>query len=144
MPAIATDPVLAEPDGSRACARTSSSLGDRTSCPASSNVAGALDVLDQAAAAFALPEVADLIGRLVSIEERARLRLRQAADPGAVLTAPDDNLSAADAARRLGMSRDWLYRNARRLPFAGRIGRRVVFSARGLERWNQQRLVRPA
>jgi predicted DNA-binding transcriptional regulator AlpA len=51
----------------------------------------------------------------------------------------DANLSAVEAARRLGISKDWLYRNAERLPFAVRIGRRVLFSARGLERWNAQR-----
>ena len=51
----------------------------------------------------------------------------------------DENLSAEEASRRLGMSKDWLYRNASSLPFTVRIGRRVLFSARGLERWNHQR-----
>src|SRR5687768_14957748 len=54
----------------------------------------------------------------------------------------DENLSAEEAARRLGVSKDWLYRQAGSLPFAVRIGRRLVFSARGLERWNQQRMGR--
>lgn len=49
------------------------------------------------------------------------------------------NLSAGEAAGRLGMSRDWLYKNASRLPFSVRIGRRVLFSARGLERWLKAR-----
>src|SRR5437867_1168465 len=52
---------------------------------------------------------------------------------------PDENLQVEEAARRLGVSKDWLYKNARRLPFSVRIGRRLLFSARGLERWNQQR-----
>lgn len=52
---------------------------------------------------------------------------------------PDENLSAPEAARRLGVSPDYLYRNARKLPFTVRIGRRLLFSARGLDRWNRNR-----
>ena len=51
---------------------------------------------------------------------------------------PDVNLSAEEAARRLGVSIDYLYKH-KNLPFRVEIGRRVVFSAAGLERWNQQR-----
>ena len=52
------------------------------------------------------------------------------------------NLSAVEAARRLGLSKDWLYRNAATLPFALRIGRRVVFNAVGLEKWTRVRMGR--
>ncbi len=51
----------------------------------------------------------------------------------------DENLSTKQAARRLGMSADYLYRHADKLPFTVKIGRRVLFSARGLEKWNRQR-----
>jgi excisionase family DNA binding protein len=54
----------------------------------------------------------------------------------------DENLSVEEAARRLGLSKDWIYRNAVKLPFAVRIGRRLLFSADGLERWNRQRMGR--
>lgn len=56
------------------------------------------------------------------------------------------SLSASEAARRLGVSPDYLYKQAkaRRLPFAVRIGRRVVFDARGLDRWRRQRAVKMA
>jgi predicted DNA-binding transcriptional regulator AlpA len=40
------------------------------------------------------------------------------------------------------MSRDWLYRHASELPFAVRIGRRVVFDSLALERWNRRRAER--
>ncbi len=93
-------------------------------------------------------ELAQLLGGLVQREELARLRLRS----GALATAgdgaraadqePDENLDAAEAARRLGISRDWLYKNRDRLPFAVKLGRRVVFSARGLARWNRQQMNR--
>ena len=53
--------------------------------------------------------------------------------------APDVNLSAPDAAHRLGVSVDWLYKHHRKLPFARKIGRRVLFSARGLENWNRRK-----
>jgi hypothetical protein len=37
------------------------------------------------------------------------------------------------------MSRDWLYKNGSRLPFVVRIGRKVLCSEQGLERWNRNR-----
>jgi predicted DNA-binding transcriptional regulator AlpA len=93
------------------------------------------------AASEALPE---LIGDLETAKAAAWARL---ATP-AVARRPqgagvqDCNLGAEEAARRLGMSRDWLYKNASHLPFAVRIGRRVLFSAQGLERWNRSRTTR--
>jgi predicted DNA-binding transcriptional regulator AlpA len=51
-------------------------------------------------------------------------------------TVPDRLLSAEEAAKRLGMSREWVYKNAERLPFALRIGTRTMrFSERGIARW---------
>jgi excisionase family DNA binding protein len=51
----------------------------------------------------------------------------------------DENLTVDEAAQRLGISKDYLYRHD--LPFKVRIGRRVLFSAQGLSRWldEQQR-----
>jgi predicted DNA-binding transcriptional regulator AlpA len=85
-----------------------------------------------------------LVGRLVEAEERARLRLRTAAPhaPENGQGEADENLSAVEAARRLGLSRDYLYRHADKLPFTVRIGRRLLFSARGLETWNTRRMGR--
>jgi excisionase family DNA binding protein len=48
----------------------------------------------------------------------------------------DRLLSAQEAAERLGMSVDWLYRHARGLPFTRRVGTRTIkFDADGLDRW---------
>ena len=45
-------------------------------------------------------------------------------------------LDVREAAGRLGMSADWLYRHAKRLPFTRRVGRRALkFDAEGLARW---------
>jgi predicted DNA-binding transcriptional regulator AlpA len=72
----------------------------------------------------------------------ARLMAERSSDDGRTAAAPDVNLSAEEAARRLGMSVDYLYKH-KKLPFRRQIGRRVVFSSAGLERWNRQRQERP-
>ncbi len=69
----------------------------------------------------------------------ARMLGKETAGGRSAEAVPDENLSIEEAARRLGVSKDYLYRHAKRLPFTRRIGRRVLFSARGLERWNRQR-----
>ena len=47
----------------------------------------------------------------------------------------DRLLDIAEAASRMGISKDWLYRHANTFPFARRIGRKVLFSDAGLVRW---------
>jgi predicted DNA-binding transcriptional regulator AlpA len=86
------------------------------------------------------PELPRLIGDLEAAKAAAWARLTTTPTEGR--TDPPDsdirNLDVAEAARRLGMSRDWLYRHASDLPFAVRIGRRVVFDSLALERWNRR------
>jgi excisionase family DNA binding protein len=49
---------------------------------------------------------------------------------------PDRLLTVKQAAPALGMSEDWLYRNADRLPFTRRTGPRTVrFSEKALKRY---------
>jgi predicted DNA-binding transcriptional regulator AlpA len=86
------------------------------------------------------PELPQLIGDLEAARAAAWARLTA---PGADKRpdAPGQearNLDVAEAAKRLGISRDWLYRHASELPFALRIGRRVVFDSLALERWNRR------
>lgn len=51
----------------------------------------------------------------------------------------DRLLEAAEVATRTGMSLDWIYRNAPRLPFTRRMGSRTLrFSEAGLVRWLAQ------
>jgi excisionase family DNA binding protein len=54
---------------------------------------------------------------------------------------PSHALDVEAVAARTGMSKDWLYREARagHLPFARHIGRRVVFDEAGLVRWLERR-----
>ena len=59
------------------------------------------------------------------------------ADP---MAGGDRLLTVADAASKLGVSRDWLYRQGPKLPFTVRLGpRRLRFSLRGIERYIRQR-----
>jgi len=48
---------------------------------------------------------------------------------------PDELLNAAESARRLGVSQDYLYRHHRTFAFARRVGRRLLFSASGIEKY---------
>ncbi len=48
-------------------------------------------------------------------------------------------LTPTEAAKRLSVSRRWLYRNKHKLPFARRLSRKVLrFDEAGLERWLRQ------
>jgi excisionase family DNA binding protein len=49
--------------------------------------------------------------------------------------AGDSLLTVAQAAPRLGVSPDWLYRRAGRLPFTRRLGRQLRFSSAGLDEY---------
>ena len=86
------------------------------------------------------PELPQLIGDLEAARAAAwaRLTAPAAAKPSEAPGQEARNLDVAEAAKRLGMSRDWLYRHASKLPFAVRIGRRVVFDSVALERWNRR------
>ena len=66
------------------------------------------------------------------------------APPAAVLPVapvPSRALAIADVLTQTGMSRSWLYREARagHLPFARKMGTRVTFDAAGLARWLARR-----
>jgi len=75
--------------------------------------------------------MADPNGLLVS---KSRLAASAANGQGQKAEEPDQLLTAEQAAKRLSTSEDFLYR-AKDLPFRVRLGRRVRFSARGIERY---------
>jgi len=82
-------------------------------------------------------DLPSLIGQLEAAKAAAWARLALAQWTAAQRIEPrDDNLTVSEAAKRLGVSAQWLYGNAGKLPFMRRIGRRVLCSARGLEQWN--------
>jgi excisionase family DNA binding protein len=68
-------------------------------------------------------------------------RLLEASAPGTDGTAAraEELLDVKTAAQRLGVSVDWVYRQAARLPFTVRLGRSLRFSSEGLDRYVRQR-----
>jgi excisionase family DNA binding protein len=57
-------------------------------------------------------------------------------------TQDDTLLTVEEAAQRLGVSKDWLYRRSRKLPFVVRLSRHVRYSAEGIERFIRSRVGR--
>jgi predicted DNA-binding transcriptional regulator AlpA len=94
-----------------------------------------LEALDEVAAED-LPAVALY---LAALQNRIAARSLAAADtrPMAVSrNGPEALLDVREAAARLNVSTDWLYRRAKRLPFSRRVGPRAVrFDPAGLARW---------
>lgn len=77
-------------------------------------------------------ELPRLLGELEEIRCTAMARL------SAQLCLPkaesDELLGVEEASRRLGVSKDFLYRQGRHFPFVRRMGRKLLFSKLGIER----------
>lgn len=86
--------------------------------------------------------VSALLGRLAAAQSALAARaLTLALAPAEPPAADADRLlTAEEAAERLAVSRDWLYRRASRLPFTVRLdGGALRFSAHGIARYLRQR-----
>lgn len=81
-------------------------------------------------------ELPDLIGQLESIKATAWQRLSA---PAQAPREHDELLPVEVAAERLGISKDYLYRHSREYPFTRRQGRKLLFSASGIERYIKQK-----
>ena len=84
-----------------------------------------------------LVDVASMQSRLAAVSNAISARLLADAEAGSgAQQGGSCLLDVQEAAERLGMSTDWLYRHARQLPFTRRVGRRAVkFDPEGLARW---------
>ena len=84
-------------------------------------------------------ELPALIATLAAAQAHAAARLAATATvrrPPSPEAPADRLLDAREAATRLGMSEDWLYRHKDELPFTRRLGRRTIrFSEAGIARW---------
>lgn len=80
-------------------------------------------------------ELPNFIGELEAIKAVAWARL---ASPGAMQQEHDELLDVDRAAERLGVSKDYLYRHHRQFPFARRQGRKLLFSALGIDKHIRQ------
>jgi len=99
------------------------------------------DVVPKGTPAWSLP-APDAVDALrpdqlpVVVAHLAALELRIAARLADELSTSEDLVTAAEAARLLGMSLDWVYRNAKDLPFTRRVGPRTLkFSNAGIRRY---------
>lgn len=125
-------------DGLRACVPIVG-VGDPVLAPLEKiEVDAALATLDRAIAESPADAIPRLVTALAARTTAASSRLLSEPTHDRDST-PDRNLSIREAAGQLGVSVSWLYRNHKALPFSLRLGQRVLFSAKGLERWNQQR-----
>jgi len=82
--------------------------------------------------------IAQLRGELARLDTLLLSRLFQDGDDhdGAE---GDKLLNTAEAASRLGVSEDYLYRHHKTLAFTRRVGRKLLFSAKGIEKYISQR-----
>ena len=70
----------------------------------------------------------------------ARLIKRPSEETSTASTATDKLLTISEASQKLGISKDYLYRNAIKLPFVVKLGRRNLrFSEQGMDRWIRNR-----
>jgi excisionase family DNA binding protein len=84
-----------------------------------------------AAKEIPVDELPRLLGQIEEIRVTALARLTGPASA----SQPDELLDVHEAAHRLRLSKDYLYRHHARLPFTRRIGKRLLFSRTGIEKY---------
>lgn len=77
-------------------------------------------------------ELPELLGELEQVKATAMQRLCTPA-PVSQAQPADELLDVEEASHKLGVGKDFLYRNHARYPFTRRMGRSLRFSARGIE-----------
>ena len=80
-------------------------------------------------------ELPRFLGEIEEIRCTAMARLVTPAP--AQCSEADRLLSVYEASLRLGVAKDYLYRHGGNMPFTRRIGRRLLFSSLGIERYIQ-------
>jgi excisionase family DNA binding protein len=79
-----------------------------------------------------------LLSQLSALQGAMAARLISA-DRDEPMSVEDTLLTVDQAAERLGVSTDWLFRRSRTLPFVVRLGRHLRFSNRGIDRYLRTR-----
>jgi hypothetical protein len=79
-------------------------------------------------------ELPKLLGEIEEVRCTAMARLTAPVQPSGA----DELLSVTEASRRLGVSKDYLYRHGSDFPFTRRIGRKLLFSSIGIDRQIKQ------
>lgn len=91
--------------------------------------------LAKAARELPADELPDFIGELEAAKAIAWARLMA---PAAAEQTHDELVPVEVAAERLGVSRDYVYRHSEEYPFTRRQGRKLLFSAQGIEKHIRQ------
>ncbi len=76
-------------------------------------------------------QVPELLGELEVVRATAMMRLTAPA----VVPQCGELLNVQEAAKRLGMSTDYLYRHANKFPFTRREGSRLLFHSVGVDQY---------
>jgi excisionase family DNA binding protein len=79
-----------------------------------------------------------LLSQLSALQGAMAARLISA-DRDETVSSEDTLLTVDQAAERLGVSTDWLFRRSRTLPFVVRLGRHLRFSNHGIDRYLRSR-----
>jgi len=79
-----------------------------------------------------------LLSQLSALQGAMAARLISA-DRDEPVSSEDTLLTVDQAAERLGVSTDWLFRRSRTLPLVVRLGRHLRFSNRGIDRYLRNR-----
>ena len=95
-----------------------------------------LQLAAEAARNLPAEELPDFLGELESIRAVAWARLTAPTAPAQ--QNHDELLGVAEAASRLGVSEDYLYRHSQEYPFTRRQGRKLLFSAQGVQKHIRQ------
>ncbi len=85
-------------------------------------------------------QIPALLTQLSAVQASMAARLVTVSSEDRASNSEDTLLDIADAANRLGVSEDWLYRRTKVLPFVVRVGRHVRFSANGIDRFIRNRM----
>lgn len=96
--------------------------------------------------AYEVPEALGLLEQMKAALLASGSGSGDRVDPAAVEAPPeaDQWLTAAEVASMLRRTRAWVYRQARRWPFAKKLGRKtLLISKPHLERWVQRQVVAP-
>jgi len=78
-------------------------------------------------------EIPGLVGELHTVLAHCQLKLSRPEGDG--IHPPDRRIDAKEAAARLGVSVDYLYRHHRQFPFTARAGKKLLFSSNGIDRY---------
>jgi excisionase family DNA binding protein len=81
-------------------------------------------------------ELPSLLGEIEQVRYTAIARLSVPSHEPS--SDPDQLLDVEEAAKRMSMSKDYLYRHKDKYPFTRREGRKVLFSSSGIDRYIKQ------